>query len=89
MTKYLKFNSQQEAIDALTAEGYTFSEYFDMCSGNGWGWMGLIPVTVAEGEPAQFVDGFHVNLNDCEVLAESLLVFEVATPNTPYNVVAL
>ena len=79
MTIYLKFNSQQEAVDALTLEGYAFSEYFDMATGNGWGWMGVIPD----------VDGFHANLNDCTELAESLAQYEVPAPATPFNVVAL
>ena len=79
MTIYLKFPDQETAVAALIAEGYTISDYCDMATGNGWGWMGVIPD----------VDGFHANLNDCSELAESLVQYQVPAPATPFNVVAL
>lgn len=98
MTIYLKFPDQETAVAALIAEGYTISDYCDMATGNGWGWMGLIPAAYTAAELAQmadgirvplsFVDGFHVNLNDCNALVASLAPYEVPAPLTPFNVVA-
>jgi len=99
MTIYLKFPDQETAVAALLAEGYTISDYCDMATGNGWGWMGLIPAPYTPEQLAQieegvevvatFIAGFHVNLNDCSELAESLVQYQVPAPLTPFNVVAL
>lgn len=96
MTIYLKFADQATALAALGAENYRLGA--NMCSGNGWGWMGLIPAAYTAAELAQiadgirvplsFIDGFHVNLNDCNELAASLAPYEVPAPLTPFNVVA-
>lgn len=96
MTIYLKFADRASSTAALAAENYRLTE--NMCSGNGWGWMGLIPAAYTAAERAQmaagirvplsFIDGFHVNLNDCISLPASLAPYEVPAPLTPFNVVA-
>ena len=60
--------------DALTAAGYTMSEYNDMASGNGWG-----PVLPGS-------NGIECNLYDCENLHESLQQYVVPAPLTPNNI---
>ena len=76
MTVYLKFASQDEAITALQAAGFTLSEYNDHCQyGTAWGSVFAIPE----------VDGHFVNLYDCEC-PESLVAYQVPEPVTPFNV---
>ena len=74
MTDYLIFPDQQTATDALTAAGYTMSEYNDHCSGDGWG-----PVL-------QGTNGIECNIYDCNNLHASLLQYVVPAPLTPNNI---
>lgn len=93
MTIYLTFSDRATALAALGAENYRLGA--NMCSGNGWGWMGVkIAQQVASTAspstaPAPILAaGFHVTLHDCDTLAPSLVPFRVAAPLIPFNHVA-
>jgi len=85
MTIYLKFDTQEQAISALTAEGYEMSQYSDHChkdvgSNRLEGTLFQIP----DGDT--FLDGWYSNLFDCEQCPVSLEQYRVPDPETPYNV---
>lgn len=91
MTIYLKFDTQEQAIAALTAAGYAMSEYNDHFSGDGWGTLFQIPYdtgTIDESGEAIYslLDGWFANLYDSETTA--LDTYRVPDPETPYNVKA-
>jgi len=79
MTIYLKFPSQNEAITALQNEGYVLSEYNDHFDGANWGT--ILP------DPNN--TDYLVNIFDCDECPEALLPFQIPTPSSPYNVVAM
>lgn len=79
MTIYLKFPSQDDAVAALTEAGYEISEYKDHFDGANWG-------TIL---PEPDTEYFLANIFDCGECPESLLPFQIPTPQNPINVVAL
>lgn len=95
MTIYLKFDTQEQAIASLSEAGYTLSEYNDTFGSmdGGWGTLFQIPNPDAideNGEPIDGIpavyDGWFVNIYDCDACPASLSAYQVADPETPYNV---
>lgn len=96
MTIYLKFDTQELAEASLIVAGYTLSEYKDHFSGLGWGTIFSIPDTAnavidADGNVVSvpLLPGIHVNIYDLKDCPPSLLLFIIAEPKNPYNVVAM
>ncbi len=98
MTHYLKFDTQEQAIAALTEAGFAISEF-----GNHFnavidgrlaeGTLFQIPNTAAVDENGELIagvnpyhDGWFSNLFDCEQCPVSLEPYRVPDPVTPYNV---
>lgn len=73
MTIYLKFDTQEQAIDTLQSHDFTMSEYNDHFTGNGWGTLFQVPDN----------NDWFANVYDC--FSNEFDDIKIPEPTTPYN----